>query len=280
MAAQPTVQQEAEHSDKDTAKLIEEDKVHSINKLEGKQDISPSKPMSGEEDKVAKGEEGCRGKLKTFVSNYVCECLTVITVAVVAITVILSITFVLSAMAMNRGTHTLYKRWGSSTCPDVSGTSLVYSGVMGGHHHSVNGGGTNFQCMPTTDIEYTLPYSPGIQNHSTIYGTEYRTYWPADFDDVPCAVCLVSTRSVTMMIPARTSCPDGWTREYYGYLMSQKQSESSSTFECVDHGMEVYPGTHTKDEIALLYNVEASCSGIPCAPYNNEQELNCVVCTL
>ena len=181
---------------------------------------------------------------------------------------------------MHRERHTLYKRWGSSICPDIPGTLLVYNGVMGGHKHDINGGGTNFQCMPTANIEYTLPSMPGVQNHSTIYGTEYRTYWPADFDDVPCAVCLVSTKSVVLMIPARTSCPVGWTREYYGYLMSQKQSESSSSFECVDKGMEVHPGTHTKDEIALLYNVEASCSGIPCAPYNDQQELNCVVCTL
>lgn len=37
------------------------------------------------------------------------------------------------------------------------------------------------------------------------------------------------------MIPARRECPEGWTLEYEGYLMSgNSEAMSRHTFECVD----------------------------------------------
>jgi hypothetical protein len=30
--------------------------------------------------------------------------------------------------------------------------------------------------------------------------------------DAPCAVCYIPTRHSVIMIPAKTSCPSGWTR--------------------------------------------------------------------
>ena len=54
-----------------------------------------------------------------------------------------------------------------------------------------------------------------------MYGVEYeQPIGDNDDDDVTCAVCYVSTRETELMLPAKTSCPDTWTREYYGYLMS------------------------------------------------------------
>ena len=45
-----------------------------------------------------------------------------------------------------------------------------------------------------------------------------------DFD-IPCAVCY-SNHSAVYMVPAKYTCPLGWTRQYYGYLMAEFSDES------------------------------------------------------
>ena len=99
--------------------------------------------------------------------------------------------------------------------------------------------------------------------------------------DAPCAVCYVSTRPTVVMIPARASCPPTWTREYYGYLMSERYSNYRSTFECVDEDQESLPDSASNYGRSLFYHVEASCDTdqLPCPPYDQNNELNCVVCT-
>ena len=39
-----------------------------------------------------------------------------------------------------------YTRWGKSSCPNVAGTELAYSGRAGGSHYQ-NGGAANYLCM-------------------------------------------------------------------------------------------------------------------------------------
>ena len=50
-------------------------------------------------------------------------------------------------------------------------------------------------------------------------------------------------------------------------------------FECVDRDQESVPGSHADTDGALFYHVEASCNGMPCPPYDAQNEHNCVVCT-
>ena len=136
-----------------------------------------------------------------------------------------------------------YTRWGKSSCPNVAGTELVYSGRAGGSHYQ-HGGAANYLCMPT-DPQYTLPYQAGVRDHMYVYGTEYKSPLQGSNDhNVPCAVCYVSTRETVLMIPAKTSCPTSWTREYYGYLMSDRRSHQRSLYECVDRDQESLPGSH------------------------------------
>ena len=182
--------------------------------------------------------------------------------------------------------HTVYTRWGNSTCPPTEGTSTLYKGLMAGHHTKPSNqitdynGGTNFQCLPQENVEYALPSSPGIQGNNTIYGAEYRTSINPDSNlhNIPCAVCLVNGRTVTKMIPARTTCPSNLRREFYGYLMAQDRDYS--TYECVDLGMEIVPGTARQEGVAVLVHVEASCNGLPCHPYIEGKELTCVICSI
>ena len=115
-------------------------------------------------------------------------------------------------------------RWGKSTCPSVSGTTLVYAGRAGGTWWQHKGGADNFLCMPD-DPDY-LSYTPGVQGYSYVYGAEYQSHHgplsAVSDHNVPCAVCYASTRVAVTMIPAKTQCPTNWTLEYSGYLMSQK----------------------------------------------------------
>ena len=138
------------------------------------------------------------------------------------------------------------------------------------------------------DYSEYLTYEPGSQSFSEIFGTEYHNPVSAlhDHSNVPCAVCTVSNRAAVVMIPARSTCQVGWMREYYGYLMSQSHSavflrpnEQRTTYECVDKDLEFVPGTEGDTGGAQFYHVEATCNGLECPPYNNHQELNCVVCT-
>ncbi len=176
-----------------------------------------------------------------------------------------------------------YTRWGKSTCPQLEGTEILYSGITGGTYYSQKGGGANYLCMPK-DPEYstTLTYRGGVNGYATIHGAEYQ--YPlqgSDRSNVPCAVCYVSTRPTVIMIPAKASCPSSWTREYYGYIMTERThaSHHRTMFECVDRDQEVFPASHAATNGAFLNHVEASCNGLPCDRYDPNKELNCVVCT-
>ena len=67
----------------------------------------------------------------------------------------------------------VYTRWGKSSCPSVSGTTLVYAGRAGGTHYTHKGGAANYLCMPD-DPDY-LSYTPGVQGWNYVYGAEYET---------------------------------------------------------------------------------------------------------
>ena len=174
----------------------------------------------------------------------------------------------------------VYTRWGSSSCPNVSGTTLVYTGRAGGSHYTHNGGGANHLCMPL-DPEYSLAYRSGVQGQAYVYGTEYEYPLQDSHDhNVPCAVCLATTRETVLMHPAKTSCPTSWTEEYEGYLMSAHNGHKRSAYECVDKSQISVDGSHADTNGALFYHVEASCNGMACPPYDPEKELTCVVCTI
>ena len=174
----------------------------------------------------------------------------------------------------------VYTRWGNSTCPNVPGTERIYNGIVGGSHYT-HGGAANRLCLPL-DPEYTLPFHSGIQGRMYMYGAEYEYPVRGTHNhNVPCSVCLVVSRSIALMIPAKTSCPQYWTKEYEGYLMSEHHSHNPSMFKCVDKGQESVPGSNAGTNGALFYHVEAHCgtAGLPCPPYNDYKEVNCVVCT-
>ena len=156
----------------------------------------------------------------------------------------------------------------------------MYAGRTGVTFDGHQGGAANYLCMPN-DPEYSLPYAPGVRDHSYVYGAEYEDpLVPGRHQhNAPCAVCNVPTKATVMMIPAKTTCPSGWTREYYGYLMSEHISHRRTMYECVDVSMESIPGSQNHTDGGHFYHVEAHCNGMACPPYSNYKELTCAVCS-
>ncbi|CAH1780634.1 unnamed protein product [Owenia fusiformis] len=187
----------------------------------------------------------------------------------------------------------VYTRWGRTTCP--SGVEKVYSGIIGKSHYTSTGSGGNYLCLPKEpEWGYTMA---GAQSNTHIYGVEYELPYannpfltdnfpdptqPASWlhnHDAVCAVCRVPERSSHFMLPAMKSCPDSWTKEYSGYLMSERNSHQKSEFICVDEAPEADEGGHENKDGGLLYVVEAICGALPCPKYINGYELTCAVCT-
>ena len=174
-----------------------------------------------------------------------------------------------------------YVRWGRTTCPNTTGTELVYSGRAAGTWYTHNGGSSDYLCLPEQP-EY-MSFTAGTQGWSPIYGAEYQTNGgplPAiTHQNVPCAVCDTGQRGSLLMIPARVSCPASWTLEYSGYLMTELNSHRRRSAACVDKDPEAIPGLDGDSNGALFYHTEAVCNGIACPPYDPAKELTCAVCT-
>ena len=81
----------------------------------------------------------------------------------------------------------------------------------------------------------------------------------------PCAVCEVSTRSKHLMIPGTYDCPNGWTTEYSGWLVSGAYGHKARTmYVCLDKYPDTVDGEGRSTNGALMYHVEVQCNrGIP-----------------
>ena len=172
-----------------------------------------------------------------------------------------------------------YVRWGRTTCPNITGTSLVYSGWAAGSHYNEKGSGSNYLCITKTP-QY-LNYDSTDNNHARLYGAKIyargnEPYQPITHNVVSCAVCHVVQRSV-LMIPGQYTCPTGWTREYYGYLVAALYSEHPTIYECMDELPESI--RYTTQGQATFSHVEAHCGLLACGPYEETKELTCAVCS-
>ena len=181
-----------------------------------------------------------------------------------------------------RSAGAVYVRWGRTTCPNITGTELVYTGRAAGSHYTNSGGGSNFQCL-VEDPE-NFDFGRRSAQASYIYGAEYEivgnvplSHLPLHNRNVPCTVCYVSSRATVLMVPGKYHCPPRWTREYFGYLMSERHNHYRSTFECVDMAPEGEEDCNENG--ALFFHVEPRRGCLPFPPYRAEKEITCAVCT-
>ena len=184
-----------------------------------------------------------------------------------------------------RNGGTVYVRWGHDKCPSTA--QLVYSGRAGGSHFQQPGGASNPQCLPP-DPNFLRQISGSQTYRGIMYGAEYETNTDGNSHvhgrhnaDVLCAVCHVSNRTAVYMVPAKYTCPSGWTTEYYGYLMSEHHGSDRfrTQFTCVDTAFKSVTDSSANKDGLLFYFVEGRCGSLPCPPYDNTKELSCAVCT-
>ena len=99
-------------------------------------------------------------------------------------------------------------------------------------------------------------------------------------NDMPCAVCHVGNCTAVYMVPAKYTCPSGWTREYYGYLMTEYYTDLRTQFICTDNAFKVVPGGSPSAQAGMAFHfVEGRCGSLLCPPYDNTKELSCATCT-
>lgn len=180
------------------------------------------------------------------------------------------------------GVH--YIRWGSNDCPET--TEVVYRGYTAGSHQSHAWGGSTTLCMHD-EPEWGNTVKVGA---NYIYGAEYAfTNIPflttnnggnaLQSHDVPCIACYASRRSTQLMIPGRLQCPDGWTFEYKGYLVSNFHDHARGDYVCLDEAPGVIVGGVVATNGIRFQPVIAGCGSLPCPKYVTDRPITCVVCT-
>ena len=165
------------------------------------------------------------------------------------------------------------------------------AGIAGGSYGFAYGGGADYLCLPT-DPEWGNKSTAGSKYHtSLLYGAEYEIHnedghfstQNANYfndEDVPCAVCRLANRPSKLMIPAKLSCPDSWTKEYSGFLMTNYDGNRGRTrYVCMDYAPEIIAGGASNVNGALFYGVEAKCGPLPCPQYKDGWDITCVVCS-
>jgi len=172
---------------------------------------------------------------------------------------------------------------------------LLFEGYAAGPHYNQGGSGSNFLCLHE-DPQWKT-YIDGDHANALIFGVEYELFNSGRYHNnvfsesnnggnplldnpVPCALCYVGGRSTVAMIPARTQCPDGWTIEYAGYLVSESaiSNRKRSSYICWDEAPKVAVGGTSQNQ-AVIYPVAVHCGTLPCSVYVTGRELTCVVCS-
>ena len=175
---------------------------------------------------------------------------------------------------------------------------LLFKGYTEGPHKNKGGGGSDFLCLHKEPQWEN--YVDGHQYVTgSIHGVEYEVFndgrphprnnvfsevnndgRPLQQNPGPCAACYVPDRSTILMIPARTQCPDGWTKEYGGYLVSAEEGSDRkrSSYICWDEAPEIAVGGKSQNQ-GDICPVEVHCGSLPCSLFISGRELTCVVCS-
>ena len=176
-----------------------------------------------------------------------------------------------------------YIRWGKSTCPSSTGAQLVYTGRAGGTRYNSRGGSSDKICLPDDPDYHPVTNGVTVPFYSVVQGAEYE-YHAGPLRNLtqhnaPCSVCYVPNRATSIMVPAKTRCPTSWTREYYGWLVTERETHYRSTYTCLDFSPEAIAGGVADTNPSLFYYTFSDCNGLLCPPYIRNRVLACAVCT-
>ena len=166
-----------------------------------------------------------------------------------------------------------YIRWGNTTCP--YGANTIYKGTAVGGRHNHETSPSNMMCLP-----YDTMHNPNnVGASTTAYAVEYRVGGilnHANCRNMPCALCEATGRGDKIMIPSHYVCPDGWHKEYNGYIMAGASNHhGGSMYYCIDENMEQVKGSGNCENTHELYLVGAYRAYVSTTSY----ALSCIVCT-
>lgn len=174
--------------------------------------------------------------------------------------------------AINNDKHTKYKVIGSQYCNDsVPGVSTLYTGVIVGFQSDT--GFVDHQCMPIDNSFIQYYNESNYGNETVTYGNlvKYNTFLHKNNmlrnKTVACALCQINGRETIKILPAMYDCPEGWTKQYQGYLMTG--------------GLCVHTDMKEQEMILIskyLYLQHEIMWDIP--NYNSDKVLSCVVCSI
>jgi len=167
-----------------------------------------------------------------------------------------------------------YIRWGNSTCP--YGANTIYKGVAVGSRYDHKTAASNMMCLPPTPMHY----KDNVGGGAAVYSVEYRVggiLSHAGCRNMQCALCEATGQGDKMMIPSHYECPDGWHKQYSGYIMAGADGHpGGSMYYCIDENLEQIKGSGNCETGHLMYIVYAAGSHVP-SPTGHA--LSCVVCT-
>ena len=166
-----------------------------------------------------------------------------------------------------------YIRWGNTTCP--YGANTIYKGTAVGGRSSYETSPSNIMCLPFNTMDN--PSNAGVNDEA--FDVEYRMSGVlnhAHCRNMPCALCEATGRGDKIMIPSHYVCPDGWHKEYSGYIMAGSNSQhGGSMYHCIDEALEQVKGSGSCENIHILYLIGARRTYTPTTAY----ALSCVLCT-
>lgn len=158
--------------------------------------------------------------------------------------------------------------------------SFGFSGYVGGSWYGHTGAAANRLCMSSEPLwDSEIGEGGGAFLHGAEYESTFSSKAKLNFD-VPCAVCRVTTKTSTLMIPGRNICYPGWKLEYTGILTAGYHVHASaSEYLCLDADAEAVDHSDDDDNGALFHYVIAQCTSLPCPPYKQNQHIACVMCS-
>lgn len=150
------------------------------------------------------------------------------------------------------------------------------------------GGSSDILCLPQK--QQWSPENKTLGTTSTIEPLMIPTNSSLPSDDTPalptavialCAQCFTKSRPAITTIPTWTTCPEDWTLEYSGYLMTRSdRGISSSDHVCVDNNPDHNNRQGSSSEPDVLRFVKLNCSNaINECRSGNGYVVTCVVCS-
>ena len=147
------------------------------------------------------------------------------------------------------------------------------------------GSGSNYLCMPKQP-KYGKYNSAKNSESGQIDGVTYgNSYSKVDMymtnKIINCAVCQVSKKSETLMIPASNICPPDWSLEYQGYVAAQRHTDSTRTmYICLEGTYNSKRAGNSRSGMLNKVTVP-KCDILPCGnnQFKSQIDLSCVVCS-